>query len=487
MSETYRREVNATMFSGMKSRVPAWDPAFAVASRAERRRALTTSALLLAFASLAIPFGSRPAAESDALVPAVESASFVAMLVTAAILRNQYRVGRHVPFAFLSIAYACTACLLLPYALIFPHVFSPDGFRVGAQAAPWLWVGWHVAFVLLLGAYVWAESFCSRTLLKAPKAVRFVRSYALAVAAIAALCDAAIVLGHARLPVLATAQGFTPFYHSLVEGPLLALVAIVLVTLAVRTRLRHTMQLWLGVVLIALGIEIFVSGTLVRAPFTVAWYMCLFQAAVWQGLFLVTQLGHANEQLAAFAADKRSLIEETLRDPLTGLYNRRGFDERYATIVAECRAGGDSLALLALDLDHFKAYNDHFGHVAGDDALRSVGTAIASVANLSINACCRIGGEEFAVVLAMSDEASAKSVAERIRRSVERLRIRHSSEVPQQVLTVSIGLAVSSGAKPVGLKELYERADKALYRAKRLGRNRVALYDETAREELRAV
>jgi diguanylate cyclase (GGDEF)-like protein len=473
------------MVATPKAKQPVRDPAIGIASPTERWRALFTALALLAFALLAIPFGARPAGESDALIPAVCSASFVAMLVTAAILRNQYRVGRYVPYAFLGIAYACTAFLLLPYTLIFPNVLSPNGFGTAEQAAPWLWVGWHVAFVILIAAYVWAESFFARVASKASKAIRFVRWYAAAVGAVALLWVAAVVLGHERLPVLTERAGYSPFYHSVVEEPLLALVAIVLLTLIVRTRLRHGSQLWLGVVLVALGTEIYVSGTLGRAPFTVAWYICLFLAVVWQGLFLVNQLRHANEQLAAFAAEKGSLIEETLRDPLTGLYNRRGFDERYTKMAADCRRTGDSLALLALDLDYFKAYNDHFGHAMGDDALRAIGKAIASVANLPMDACCRIGGEEFAVVLAMADETSARTVAERIQNAIERLAIRHSGEVATH-LTASIGLAVSNGVKPISVRELYERADSALYRAKRLGRNRVAVYEDPGREERRA-
>jgi diguanylate cyclase (GGDEF)-like protein len=463
---------------------PVSDPATDAASRAERWAAALTSALLVAIALFAIPFGARPAGESDALIPALDSGAFVAMLVTAAILRNQFRAGRYIPLAFLAVAYACTALMLLPYTLIFPHGFSPDGFGTAAQAAPWLWVGWHGAFVMLVGAYVWSDSFFSRIPSKMSKALRFVHWYAAAVGSIALLWIGAVIIGHDRLPVLVERSGYSPFYHSIVEQPLLAIVAIVFLTLVARTRLRRATELWLGVALLGVGIEVYVSGTLVRAPFTVGWYICAFQAVVWQSLFLINQLRHANEQFAAFAAEKGSLIEETLRDALTGLYNRRGFDERFSKMAADCRRTGDSLALLALDLDYFKAYNDHFGHAAGDDALRAVGKALGSIANLPMDACCRIGGEEFAIVLAMADETSARTVADRIQKAIEKLAIRHSGEFATH-LTASIGLAVSNGVKPVGVRDLYERADSALYRAKRLGRNRVAVYEEVTREERR--
>jgi diguanylate cyclase (GGDEF)-like protein len=472
------------MLSTTKARTQLRDPALAAASPAERWRALAGVALVIAAACLAIAAGGRFLGPSEALVPAVDGAAFVAMLITAAILRNQYRAGRSVPFAFLGIAYAATAFLLLPSVLVLPHVLSPDGFGAAAQAEPWLRAGWHLAFVLLIGAYVWSEGTFSRTAAKTGKAVRFVRWYGMAVGAIAILWVAAVLLGHERLPLLTDSAGYTDFYHNAVEEPLLALVSIVLLTLAARTRLRHATQLWLAVVLVALGAELLVGGT-VRAPFTVAWYLGAIGAAVWQSMLLVSQLRHANEQLAAFAAEKGSLIEETLRDPLTGLYNRRGFDEKYAKMAADCRRTGDSLALLALDLDYFKAYNDHFGHAAGDDALRNVGKAILSVANLPMDACCRIGGEEFAVVLGMADETSARTVAERIQKAIEKLAIRHSGEVATH-LTASIGLAVSNGVKPVGVRELYERADSALYLAKRLGRNRVAVFEDLSRGDRRA-
>jgi hypothetical protein len=99
----------------------------------------------------AIPFGRYQLGKPDALLPAVTSAAFVAMLVTAGMLRNQYLMTRYAPLTILAKAYSVTAFLSLPYLLSFPHVFSADGFGLGAQAAPWFWVMWHAFFVLLLG------------------------------------------------------------------------------------------------------------------------------------------------------------------------------------------------------------------------------------------------------------------------------------------------------------------------------------------------
>ena len=466
----------------MKGRPPAEHLAYAVASSAERRAALATTLFLLTFAALAIPFGHRYAGESNALLPAVDSASLVAMFISAAILRNQYRLSHFAPFAFLAVAYACTAALLVPYMLFFPHVFSPNGFGAGPQAAAWLWVGWHAAFVLCVAAYVWSESYFTRKTIGLVRTDRIVRLY-VAVAACATACAVAgIVALHAYLPVLVIGDHFSPLYHQLVEELLVASAAVVLATLVFRTSLRYTTHLWLGVVLISLGIEIYLSGEIVRAHYTVAWYMGLVAAVVWQGLFLVVQLRHASDQLVAAAADKRSLVEETLRDALTALYNRRGFNRRFEDAMAQCRLARAPLALLALDLDHFKAYNDHYGHVAGDEALRRVGAALASVVNRPADACCRVGGEEFAIVLPMTDLPGASAVAERVRAAVIRLGIAHAPHEDQRTLTVSIGIAVLDGGAASTNKDLYERADRALYRAKRLGRNRIAASSDAPRD-----
>jgi diguanylate cyclase (GGDEF)-like protein len=140
-----------------------------------------------------------------------------------------------------------------------------------------------------------------------------------------------------------------------------------------------------------------------------------------------------------------------------------------------------------LDLDHFKAYNDHFGHLAGDEALRKIAAEMTNLVNRPTDACCRVGGEEFAIILGGTDEAGAITVAERLRLGVMRLRIRHAPEIPFAAMTVSIGLAVEHASSVPTAKSLYERADQALYRAKRTGRNRVVARNEPRDPNLRIV
>jgi len=155
-------------------------------------------------------------------------------------------------------------------------------------------------------------------------------------------------------------------------------------------------------------------------------------------------------------------------DVLTGLPNRRYFEEVLGMERPRRRAS-DSLGVLMIDIDHFKILNDRFGHATGDRVLRAVAGAIAQGVRAE-DTPSRYGGEEFAVLLRRASAEQAMEVGERIRSSVVRL---HPSSLGiDEPVTVSIGVAVA-GAKQVAIPGLVERADQALYRAKRLGRDRV--------------
>jgi len=153
----------------------------------------------------------------------------------------------------------------------------------------------------------------------------------------------------------------------------------------------------------------------------------------------------------------------SMSDALTGLGNRRAFDEALAVEMARARRASGSMGLVILDVDHFKQFNDRHGHQAGDDALVTVARVLAGEARAEDRAC-RIGGEEFALLLPGADDATAAAVAERVRRAIE------ENTAPAAGVTVSLGVAASRGDDPRGL---LETADSRLYVAKAAGRNRV--------------
>ncbi len=164
------------------------------------------------------------------------------------------------------------------------------------------------------------------------------------------------------------------------------------------------------------------------------------------------------------------LREQSIRDPLTGLFNRRYLEEAMARELARCARRRLPLAVLMLDIDHFKAFNDVHGHGGGDALLSQFGKLLASMSR-GEDIACRYGGEEFTLIMPEAGLADACARAEAVRAGVAALQVRHLGQ-PLPPVTVSVGVAChpDHGASP---QILLEAADEALYRAKRLGRNRV--------------
>jgi two-component system cell cycle response regulator len=164
-------------------------------------------------------------------------------------------------------------------------------------------------------------------------------------------------------------------------------------------------------------------------------------------------------------------IEMAITDALTGLFNRRYLESHLGTLVEQAGARGKPLAVLALDIDHFKSINDTHGHDAGDDVLRDFSLRIKRSIR-GIDLACRCGGEEFIIVMPETDMAVAASVAERLRRRIATEPFAVSEGTRRIPVTLSIGIATlrEHDDTPAGL---LKRADQALYRAKRDGRNRV--------------
>lgn len=162
-------------------------------------------------------------------------------------------------------------------------------------------------------------------------------------------------------------------------------------------------------------------------------------------------------------------------DGLLGLANRRGFDGRLTAEWQRAAKLRSSIALLMIDVDHFKLYNDNFGHVLGDNCLRQVGDALSSIAGEHAAFPARYGGEEFALLLPNTDLSAAIDIAEQFRRMVETLKIRHPT-APSRYVTVSIGVAALVPGSQDDAESLVEAADAGLYSAKHHGRNAVVAH-----------
>ena len=183
-------------------------------------------------------------------------------------------------------------------------------------------------------------------------------------------------------------------------------------------------------------------------------------------------------------ASELRLSELATLDPLTGLANRRKFDEQFGIEVNLCRQGAQSagVAIVLLDVDRFKLYNDRYGHLEGDRCLKAVADVLKQCAGRPRDLVARFGGEEFVALLPATDLSGAMEVAERMRAAVQALGLPHEGNSPSRKVTVSAGvadLAMIASLKDCDAAEVLSLADEGLYAAKRTGRNRVRAVNST--------
>lgn len=224
--------------------------------------------------------------------------------------------------------------------------------------------------------------------------------------------------------------------------------------------------------------------------------------AIWQGVFKNTNknggsywvesaispnyddAGNINGFTAIHSdiTDKKRIEEISITDELTGLFNRRRFNELFPQELNRARRDGKIFALIMLDVDNFKKYNDTYGHQKGDEVLRRIGATLHRTLKRSGDFVFRLGGEEFGAILTVHEEKDALMVAEQLREGVEALQILHEKNSPNRYVTISCGLiAIATGqSQDKGLDDLYRMADAALYKAKEEGRNRVKVFQGKA-------
>jgi len=158
-------------------------------------------------------------------------------------------------------------------------------------------------------------------------------------------------------------------------------------------------------------------------------------------------------------------------DPLTGLANRRGLDRKAAVLWPYCARTQTNVGLIEIDIDFFKKYNDRFGHPAGDKCLKEVAHAIKNAAKRNVDITARTGGEEFIIFVQNMTEAELVEFAMKVRKSVADLKIAHAYAGVSEYVTVSMGIAYGVPGEDYAFDDMYEEADRALYKAKNSGRN----------------
>ncbi|MBT3067862.1 diguanylate cyclase domain-containing protein [Rhodoferax sp. U11-2br] len=182
---------------------------------------------------------------------------------------------------------------------------------------------------------------------------------------------------------------------------------------------------------------------------------------------------YTQEVVAVVRHQVHELKNLSLTDTLTGLANRRAFNERLDHILAQYARQQLSAALILMDVDHFKKYNDTYGHPAGDEALKAIARCLRTALRRELDMPARLGGEEFGVLLQGVTAEQACAAAEHIRLALQNMALAHEANPPLKVMTMSLGVTVVTDADTA--TTLYHRADAALYQAKHEGRNRVTL------------
>ena len=172
----------------------------------------------------------------------------------------------------------------------------------------------------------------------------------------------------------------------------------------------------------------------------------------------------------------KELDRQASTDGLTGVANRRYLNEFVEREWARSIRENTMISVIMVDLDFFKAYNDNYGHLAGDECLKQVARQMKSNIKRPADLVARYGGEEFAIILPNTDVEGAEVIAEACRKSVEDLAIVHGASAVSSFVTVSLGVAGSREAQCRAARDLFAGADSALYKAKQLGRNRVAVF-----------
>lgn len=431
---------------------------------ARQRVVATVVIAVLTAASFALfPFASRPLPAAVASVPFLLGIALAAHVVTAYLLLSQFLANRLLGTALLGGAYIAGGVLMLAYIVTFPSVL---GVAFAPQISPWTWIAWHAIFPFAVAAAL-AVDRTQRYAADGAAAKRWLR-IALAGGLLAGALPALVIVarGEALRPIVSGNSYASPWGFG--AGEILMLLNLLVLALAVIwTRGRTVLHTWLIVALVAACLDVQGSNA-GGARFTVGWYLARMLVVCSAGAVLWAYL----RQLHVMFAE---LSDLSMVDGLTTLPNRRHFETRLHEAIRAARRAGRPLALLMADVDAFKQYNDTYGHLAGDEALKRVASALRASTLRPGDLFARWGGEEFAALLPDTDAEGAYMVAERLRAAIAALAMPHRcTPVASCVVTISVGIAILGGPGD-DPDYLIARADSALYRAKSSGRNGVAI------------
>ena len=390
--------------------------------------------------------------QSFAVASYLSACSLVEML-TAVILTRVYQPGEWIRLEQPKVlaSFWGTICLIAPLA---SATLASLGLNYFVNAPTYeVFITWWVANALGLAVVTPPLLILSRDGAKASLAAINNRSALVSLVILAAVTF--VVFSQTRYPII-----FLVF-------PPMVLVAF------------NAGFLGVAVALVLITVESITMTILGRGPLTLISNITPNEMTILVQMFLAAHLIMAFP-VAASLSQRRKLEQqlETLAttDTLTGLATRRRFEEHYHTVWAEALREGKPIALLMLDIDFFKPYNDSYGHLQGDQCIRSIAAIIGAAARRPLDLAVRYGGEEFLLLLPNTAAEGAVLLANEIHQTLAAANIQHRDS-PHEKITISIGLAVAVPEAGTASVDLIEAADKALYRAKHAGRSRTESAD----------
>jgi diguanylate cyclase (GGDEF)-like protein len=425
-----------------------------------------TMVALLVVGAVATPYATVPLAGFAGYMGMFSATTFIINLLVATLLFCKGTIEELGNPIRLGAAYLFVSLIFIPLTASFPGGMAPDQLIGGPSSPVWLYWFWHIGFALAIIRYAWLRGR------KTQRAASMRREIVFVVAA-TTLATLAATVWAPYLPALVVRPAAAISFNRSAAATGYSALALTVLAIAALRRLpaRSAGRTWVTVAMVATCLDLWltIQGA---GRFTLGWYLAKLGSLL-AALVVLLSLLHEITRLYGQAASANRLLSELARlDGLTGLANRRCFDETLTLEWRRATREGKPLSLLMIDVDHFKAFNDSLGHQCGDDCLKRIGAALQSRARRAADLVARYGGEEFVILLPGTPALHAIAIAERVRSTIEAAAIAHPTSI-HGCVTVSIGVATRHPELNSKAADLLATADRLLYRAKNNGRNQV--------------
>ncbi len=434
-------------------------------SQTERRTAYLLGALLILIAVVATPFVGTPWRPVPGFLVAYSTSLFMLDIMVGVLLIARARIDGDRGHLVLATAYLYAGFIIIPHIATFPNALVPGMILGVAGSAVWLWVFWHAGFAAIIIAYALFSYGVPglRLRVTGPVLIALLLASAAAYIAIAHVPD---------LPTILTGlHYFQGPVGRLIQATVLLLNVGALVAVVAVFRLRNADDVWLTIGLVGACVDVWL--TLAGGQrYSLGWYGGRICGVSTVFVLFGSLLNDVLLSYGSVFAANDVLDKMTLTDALTNLGNRRLFDDLLEKEWRRGRRDNMPLAVIMIDVDEFKSFNDTYGHQAGDACLQRIALCLQASATRPGDMAVRYGGEEFALILPATDNDGAEYLARQVQLRIRDLGMTHTGS-SKQIITVSAGVASLVPSESFEMTELVRLADIALYRAKAAGRDAI--------------